>query len=1207
MSKAKRVLILMAAIVAVFVLSFSALLAMPPVQDQPSSARPEISQLLEKSRAEGSVPVIVGFALSGGFDPVLMGADETRAGLNQSAAVHQAQDALISRLSGYAVTIGQRFDYVPYIALQVDEAALQALWADPAVTSIVEDLEMAPAMTRSLPLTRAEGAHMIGYRGAGTAIAVLDTGYDKDHPDLAGKIVAEACYSTTDLTSGRFSACPNGQNSQIGNGSAAALSRFFSGFDHGTHVAAIAAGVAPDAKIVAIQVFGRIYETAEKQCTSADRRSPCMLSRQSDYIKGLERVMTLRTTHNIVAVNMSLGGGSYVSSCDNLAQFATEKLLIQSLRNNGVLTIASAGNSSYKNSMGAPACLSSTVSVGATVTWPDDQVDRVADFSNVGFGTSIFAPGQPINAAVPRWTTDCDEANKPFNSRCSKGGTSMAAPHVAGAVAVLRAARPDLTANQTAIALTSNGPLVTDQRPGGTITRRRLDVYGALCTVVACDPDDFRILSLFSNLSGTIASGDPQDIYYFNGTANQRIIVTMTRVNGTLDPYLSVWDPDGNIIAFNDNGGGGVNTRINLLILPRTGRYRIQAGKTATSQTGAYTVSISQGSSSLNPEPFVRFSDPNLATVGSAGFWVKIHGSNFVSSSVARLNGSPRSTFFSNSELIWIWIESSDMTSTGSRSINVVNPTPGGGQSLPVSFSVTAAFNGFSRLLAPEETTTSVGQKTQFAVEWVHPTASWRNMQSMEFKLADDVFGGPLWLRLTEDNPESTLYLLNSAGVPLYSGTLVSGQFGTDEEWVVDDTVTLHFGETKFFGSGQTIVLTPTVTFGPDAAGSYTMRFAVDDDKEESEVQDGDVFGRFTILPEGCLVAAKGVTLDGPETATTGTPVSYTVSVDPPDATGPLVYTWFPEPESGQGTATATYEWSGAGQKPVGIIVESCADMVTDIQTVAVHTSAEPDLSLGLVAPAVALPGNPITYTITISNSGALTATNIIVSDVVPPGAIYSGGGTLDGNVVSWAIPVLPGFGRQEQVAFAVTASETITNSTYYATAAGGYSTAGGSTVVTTLVDALATAGPLDEAKILYEGGGVKTEVTFPAGSVFAQTSFAYRELTMPSQSLPSGATFAGRAFRLDGYQENGPSPDLEPGEPFSITLTYLDGDVAGLDASMVTLVRHTASGWSNEGIECLPEPGYGRVVCTVFAQLGEFVLVASNEERMLYLPAVVR
>lgn len=1201
MTKPRLIGVIGSAILALLVLVYAGFAQEEAVK----SGQPDVSHLIAKSSEIGSVPIIVGFELPG-FKQEHIGG-ESPAATDQTREIRQAQEKILGRLSGYSVNQVTRFDYIPFMAMRVDRAALQALATDPAVTSIVEDIEFAPDLARSLLITRAEGAQSLNYRGAGTAIAVLDTGFDKNHPDLTGKVVAEACFSTTDPLSARYSACPNGQNSQIGDGAATPVSRLITSFEHGTHVAGIAAGMAPDAKLVAIQVFARVYETAAKECTSAGSRSPCLLTRQSDYVKGLERVLTLRTTHNIVAVNMSLGGGSFVSTCDNDPQFTTVKLMVQTLRNNNVLTVASAGNSSYRNSMGGPACLSSTVSVGATMTYPESDIDKVADFSNVGFSTTLFAPGAPIEAAVPTTTTDCGFGVAPLSgSRCYRQGTSMAAPHVAGAVAVLRSARPNATAQQIVTALTTTGPLVTDQRPGGTITRRRLDVYGALCTLVPCDPDDFRILSLNTTLTGTIAAGDPQDIYYFNGSGGQRVVITMNRTSGTVDPFLSIWDQDGNLLAFNDNGGGGVNARVNLLILPRTGRYRIVAGTSQGATAGGYQINVTQGLTTQNPVPFIRSLQNTSATVGSAGFWLPINGANFLSSSITRLNGVNSPTFFSSSERIWIYLYPSNLSSTTTHSIDVINPSPGGGTSLPFSFVVTPAFNGESRLLAPEDLTTTVGDKMAFAVEWVHPTASWRNMQNMEFKLADDTFGSPLWLRLTEDNPESTLYLLNSAGEPLYSAPLVSGQFGPDEDWVVNDEVTLHLGETQFFGSGQTIVITPTVTFGPGAIGTYDLRFSVDDDQEESEVQDADILGRFSITAAGCGIAPSEVSINGPGTGQVNTSYQYTAAVSPSNATGPITYTWFPDPVSGQGTATATYRWDSAGQQAVGVIAENCADLVSDIETIPIYTTSGPDLSLTKTAPAVALAGDSIEYILTIANNGATAAGNLTISDTLPDGATYLGGGNLTGNTVTWTIPALDGYGSTAQVSFFVSAEETITNSNYSAVADGGAGATGNPAVTTQIVDAKTDVTPLIGGALNYTGTEVETSIDLPAGAFFTETTVAYTELPAPANPLPSALTFAGRAFHLGAYQGNALAPDLEPGEPLSLELTYRVADVTGLDTSALGLYRWTGGQWSNDGIDCQVEESVRRVSCNIFARLGEFAL-AEGGQRALYLPAIIR
>ena len=204
-------------------------------------------------------------------------------------------------------------------------------------------------------------------------------------------------------------------------------------------------------------MFSRINDA--QQCNAFGRPAPCTLTYSSDQIAGLERVFALRTVHNVVAVNMSLGGGPTSSFCDN----DSRKPIIDNLRSARIATVVAAGNDSQKAAISKPACISSAVSVGSTT-----KSDTVAGSSNVASFVSLFAPGNSINSSV---------LNGGF---AFLSGTSMAAPHVAGAWAILRQAAPGATVPEILSALQDTGRLVTDTRAGGSVTRPRIRIASAL-------------------------------------------------------------------------------------------------------------------------------------------------------------------------------------------------------------------------------------------------------------------------------------------------------------------------------------------------------------------------------------------------------------------------------------------------------------------------------------------------------------------------------------------------------------------------------------------------------------------------------------------------------------------------------------------------------------------------------------------------------
>src|SRR5262245_8354573 len=295
-------------------------------------AEKKFQELNAKARRDGVVSVIVKLRVAVRPEGQMLRGADRRA---QRFAIIQTQDSLLQCLYGYDLSSLIRFGSIPFVSMKVNTSGLEALRFSSNVAGIYEDELVPIALAESASLVGAPIAWANGYSGAGKAVAILDTGVDKDHPFLLGKVISEGCYSTNLTSQGASSLCPGGVTDSISLDSGRNCAGI-SGCEHGTHVAGIAAGrgtafsgIAKDAYLISIQVFSRI-----DNISNCGGISPCIRSFTSDIMRALERVYELRDTYSIAAVNLSLGGGRFTSYCDDHPL----KGIIDQLRSVGIAT-----------------------------------------------------------------------------------------------------------------------------------------------------------------------------------------------------------------------------------------------------------------------------------------------------------------------------------------------------------------------------------------------------------------------------------------------------------------------------------------------------------------------------------------------------------------------------------------------------------------------------------------------------------------------------------------------------------------------------------------------------------------------------------------------------------------------------------------------------------------------------------------------------
>lgn len=491
-----------------------------------------------------------------------------------AAAVADLQTRLQQSVTAAEFQIYRQYQFVPGLAGVVTATGLEKLRVNPLVRAIQLDHPGGAHLQESLPAIRGDIVHTTyGITGRGVTVAVLDSGIDSDHPDLADDLIAQQCFTNR--------TCPPNNSSQSNSAE--------DQNGHGTHVAGVITakgtvsgrGFAPNAKIVAVRVL--------------DRSGSGFVS---DWVAGLDWVRSQLTTTPVQIVNLSLGTFAlYPNNCDQQEPLLTAAVAL--LRAKGVLIFASSGNQGSATRIAAPACNSGVIAVGATYdgnvgrqpstgtyqtlfggSWPacsdnTTTVQTITCFTNSNQQLDLLAPGAPILSAYLNGNT------------ATYWGTSQASPTAAGVAALLLEKRPGLAPSAVETLLKTSGVPVTD--PSNGLAFPLINALAAIQAITPITPTAVTVagpLAGVTNIAyGFVATVTPLTVttpltYHWQATDLPAITTVGTQQSG----YTFTWTTPGQKV---------------VTVTARNAGVQVSASHTITIAAVAPTTAIIDGPSSL--------------------------------------------------------------------------------------------------------------------------------------------------------------------------------------------------------------------------------------------------------------------------------------------------------------------------------------------------------------------------------------------------------------------------------------------------------------------------------------------------------------------------------------------------------------------------------------------------------------------------------
>ena len=466
-----------------------------------------------------------------------------------------------------SVSSGKKVDVPKYEVRVVTRGELKKMEKDSEIEKVFNKNYIRAFLEQATGIVNSSRANnlsvgILDLNGSGQTVCVVDTGVNFSHPDLAGKNVSCVvdCFGK---------ACV--ENCSVGDNNG-----------HGTHVAGIVAasggitGVAPNVSLIGVKILGS---------DSGGSGDDADLNNAVDWC----------VARNVSVITMSLGTVTLFDSyCDGAAGLGDWRDSINAAYLKNISVVVASGNDANTTHISAPACIQNATAVGDTydanigsVGWGNPQVcsdsttalDKIVCHANRNSLVRLFAPGSVINSTM--YTGGYE----------TRSGTSMAAPMVAGSIALIKQyldfSGQAKTPAQIEDVLNDTGKVLYDEGGSGE-NFSRIDVYAAVLSLDVTAPnvtlvspvDDKVNLSVnqsfgcnatdwqLANL--TLRVWNSSELYYnetvnLTGSSNETSFSLVNLSEGTYDWNCFVYDDEGNLGSASANSSltvGGIEVEL---------------------------------------------------------------------------------------------------------------------------------------------------------------------------------------------------------------------------------------------------------------------------------------------------------------------------------------------------------------------------------------------------------------------------------------------------------------------------------------------------------------------------------------------------------------------------------------------------------------------------------------------------------------------